>query len=913
MFKSSLALALLLIVSLATSPRMAFAQTPGNCQQGVAENDLDLSDVFARVFNTGSLFFGNSTVFGDGYYVPKATSRSPLFAAGIWIGGTVNGEIRVAGARYERFEFWPGPLDAGATLPDPNDCSPFDRIYVVSTLDVDEYEATGTATPDLADWPVGLGAPTVDINGDPVIPVSRDQVVDLAAGERPVIYGSQTSFWVMNDVGNIHIETGSNPLGVEVQVSAFEIADASAPSFFQGTFYRYMVINRSNETIDNAFVTFFTDPDLGDAADDYIGSDPSRSMSFAYNASNTDATYGTPPPAVGFDLLSGAASAAYFCNSCPEPGTTDPRTKEEYYNMMQGLWKDGVPLTEGGSGYMTGGAVTPWAFSGDPEAQAFWSMVNSDGAGTALPPNDQRVLISTPSFSLAPGDTTIVDVAILFALGSDYLNSVTQLKGASDVVQARYDAGTLFDTVEPNIPDPPTEAPDLLSPDDGAVFESGDVMFSWTAVANVDFYALQISTTPGFESPLASTTTGTSILISPDDLPQDHADPFYWRVKGVNSGGEGPYSAVRTFTYYIFVPDWAGQGDGIVEISYPGIPDVCDGAPADPGCQMWGGNTVWRDGNANDDYYVAAGGGAGDLLRISRYIEAASPDDFEIRFTAAGGLAVYGFAGFEITSVPFELWNIGETPDDPADDVRMIPFLNNNDTVLIDWENEFTGVDPVDGVTPITDWVYFLMPDRPNGYDLFEQAAMGFGGAGAVYDPASDGDTQIDIDPFTGLDCSTQGAYVDYCYRNQDFVNNPGPSSFIYPIGRTVYADLAGDGTTPPEGTVIRFITTKPIGVANEPDGPEEGLPRVYSLLPTYPNPFNPRAVVPFVVPEAGHVRLTVVDILGREIATLLDGEVAAGRHEAVLDGGRLASGIYLVRLEAGGVVHATQKVLLLR
>ena len=70
---------------------------------------------------------------------------------------------------------------------------------------------------------------------------------------------------------------------------------------------------------------------------------------------------------------------------------------------------------------------------------------------------------------------------------------------------------------------------------------------------------------------------------------------------------------------------------------------------------------------------------------------------------------------------------------------------------------------------------------------------------------------------------------------------------------------------------------------------------------------------VPFEVPEAGHVRLTVVDILGREIATLLDGEVAAGRHEAVLDGGRLASGVYLVRLEAEGVVHASQKVLLLR
>ena len=71
--------------------------------------------------------------------------------------------------------------------------------------------------------------------------------------------------------------------------------------------------------------------------------------------------------------------------------------------------------------------------------------------------------------------------------------------------------------------------------------------------------------------------------------------------------------------------------------------------------------------------------------------------------------------------------------------------------------------------------------------------------------------------------------------------------------------------------------------------------------------------MVPFEVPEATHVRLTLVDIFGREVAILLNRQVAAGSHEAVLDGGRLASGVYLVRLEAEGVVHATQKVLLLR
>ncbi|MCH7638299.1 MAG: hypothetical protein IH855_02385 [Bacteroidetes bacterium] len=90
-------------------------------------------------------------------------------------------------------------------------------------------------------------------------------------------------------------------------------------------------------------------------------------------------------------------------------------------------------------------------------------------------------------------------------------------------------------------------------------------------------------------------------------------------------------------------------------------------------------------------------------------------------------------------------------------------------------------------------------------------------------------------------------------------------------------------------------------------------LPQGYLLSAPYPNPFNPRAVVPFEVPEAAHVRLTLVDIFGREVAILLDRQVAAGSHEAVLNGGRLASGVYLVRMEAEGIIHATQKVLLLR
>lgn len=63
-----------------------------------------------------------------------------------------------------------------------------------------------------------------------------------------------------------------------------------------------------------------------------------------------------------------------------------------------------------------------------------------------------------------------------------------------------------------------------------------------------------------------------------------------------------------------------------------------------------------------------------------------------------------------------------------------------------------------------------------------------------------------------------------------------------------------------------------------------------------------------FAVPEAGTVRLTVVDVRGREVATLVGSPLAAGHHEACLGGG-LAAGVYGVRLEAAGSVVTQQTV----
>ncbi len=76
---------------------------------------------------------------------------------------------------------------------------------------------------------------------------------------------------------------------------------------------------------------------------------------------------------------------------------------------------------------------------------------------------------------------------------------------------------------------------------------------------------------------------------------------------------------------------------------------------------------------------------------------------------------------------------------------------------------------------------------------------------------------------------------------------------------------------------------------------------RKIELDQNYPNPFNPKTEIRYRKSEIGRTRLTVYDILGREVAVLVDGVMPVGHHQVTFDASTLPSGIYLYRLEAGG------------
>ncbi len=96
----------------------------------------------------------------------------------------------------------------------------------------------------------------------------------------------------------------------------------------------------------------------------------------------------------------------------------------------------------------------------------------------------------------------------------------------------------------------------------------------------------------------------------------------------------------------------------------------------------------------------------------------------------------------------------------------------------------------------------------------------------------------------------------------------------------------------------VRRFSVKVTGLAQS-----SGMPVEFGLSQNHPNPFNPGTTIMYQLPGASMVRLSVFDLLGREISVLVNERVEGGTHKISFDGHGLASGTYLCRLHAGDFV----------
>lgn len=124
------------------------------------------------------------------------------------------------------------------------------------------------------------------------------------------------------------------------------------------------------------------------------------------------------------------------------------------------------------------------------------------------------------------------------------------------------------------------------------------------------------------------------------------------------------------------------------------------------------------------------------------------------------------------------------------------------------------------------------------------------------------------------------------------------------------FTNLAFGSST--QGILVGWQNIAKVSIVTAVEQTKGEMPTAYSLNQNYPNPFNPTTTISYSLPRSSFVDLRVYDLLGRNVATLVQNEQSAGTHSAVFDAKGLASGVYVYTLKAGDFT-ATKSLVLVK
>jgi hypothetical protein len=514
------------------------------CSPPTTTTYLETNNVRAMIHTAGNLWQVPGQNYSR-YEVPKNSGIQALFTSALWLGGTdFNNQLKLAAMRYRNGQdYWTGPLTKVSAETSADNCLKYDQHFITTQDMIREFDAwynagisdknqgtniQNTLYPNykvpngISEWPahgdVSLGqdyylAPFFDRNEDgnynwedgdyPWHDINKTK--ECTTDRRVSLYGDLNYWWVMNDKGNIHTETGGEPIGMEIRAQAFSFS--SNDEINNMTFYNYELINRGTQTLYDTYFGFFTDGALGDPYDDYVGCDVNRGLAYYYNGDNYDGDnsgfkgYGDNPPAVGVDFFEGPYQDndgidnafgigqkealngigygdgvidnerfgmrrfLYYSNNTngANPSQTDPSSAGDYYNYLKGYWKDGTKFYYGGNGHVSDNKANPevpcdfmfpgdtdplgWGTGGKP--QPVWT---EQLAGNT--PNDRRFVQSAGPFVLTPGSVNNITVGVSWARSTsgDPFSSVEVLRRADDKAQALFE--NCFKVLEgPHAPD----------------------------------------------------------------------------------------------------------------------------------------------------------------------------------------------------------------------------------------------------------------------------------------------------------------------------------------------------------------------------------------------------------------------------------------------------------------------------
>jgi hypothetical protein len=433
----------------------------------IFDRQIDSSYFFCRkIFpNNTSAYYSYTGIFDINYNMglragfewPKGSGKTAVFTAGLSLAAYVNEHLAQSMASYQG-EFAPGYCRNGNFYTDNRF-----KIYIVKRGD------NAQSNPDWANWGlmVPFGAPFIDVNNNRIYEPAIDTPGVKNAAQTLFACYTDANFYSHNPGEGFGGGITSPLLCSEIHLTAWGYNQTNLQDV---QFVKWEIINKGLYAWNNLFMSIVSDPDLGDAFDDYIGCDTLRNLSFCYNSTNSDAIYGANPPAFGFRILKGGlnksvnppyefgfTSFIHFIGNgqAPPPCESEPNG-EPYpaYLFMQGFKKDSTSWMDVSQ---TPPKRTKFIYSGDPETNTGWTEYkgsmyncNRDTTGVIIPTNpagDRKFVMSSGAnnFSVLPNDTQTIIVAQMIARGSSNLNSVTMLKLLADSVLNFYNS-YLIDT-----------------------------------------------------------------------------------------------------------------------------------------------------------------------------------------------------------------------------------------------------------------------------------------------------------------------------------------------------------------------------------------------------------------------------------------------------------------------------------
>jgi hypothetical protein len=255
--------------------------------------------------------------------------------------------------------------------------------------------------------------------------------------------------------------------------------------------------------------------------------------------------------------------------------------------------------------------------------------------------------------------------------------------------------------------------------------------------------------------------------------------------------------------------------------------------------------------------------------------------------------------------------------DDPLRPVIEIPVIaeahlyyrivDNEDSTYQEWGSWYNSNAQAYGTTSR----YAYIGGTPAPYARFNCELA----RGGVYDlqmivPKTQNATTRALYEVTSVHTAVDSAIVDQNENSGSWVTVVGCTLPAGSVSVTVRDAGGGDATHPVlRADAVRFIMTTSTQVSEEHG---VGTAQAFSLDQNYPNPFNPNSEIRYQISEFRYVRLVVYDLLGREVAVLVNEWKAAGTYSVAFDASGLASGIYFYRMQAGDFV-GTRKMAIVK